>query len=191
MANCYVKAYFDWIEQTAALSDAERGRLFVSVLEYARSGTLPNLSGKESILFPVFKSQLDRDERLSAVRAEAGKRGGEAKESKAKQNLAKCSKTPNKEKEEEKDKDKEKESTEKKMTPPSLDEVRAYVSERELAVDPVKFWTYFDAGNWIDSKGNPVRNWKQKILTWDKKGGTTNDSGRNTQRTSKWNLDYS
>lgn len=25
MRKCYVKAYYDWIEQTAALSDAERG----------------------------------------------------------------------------------------------------------------------------------------------------------------------
>jgi hypothetical protein len=36
-------------------------------------------------------------------------------------------------------------------------------------VDPVKFFDYFTEGNWIDSKGNPVRNWKQKLLTWANK----------------------
>lgn len=61
MSACYVKAYFDWIEQTAALSDAERGRLFIAILEYARSGLDPKLDGREGILFPVFKSTIDRD----------------------------------------------------------------------------------------------------------------------------------
>ena len=31
------------------------------------------------------------------------------------------------------------------------------------------FFDYFTVGNWIDSLGNPVRNWKQKLLTWEKK----------------------
>ena len=33
MAKRYVKAYYDWIEQTSALSDAEKGRLFIAILE--------------------------------------------------------------------------------------------------------------------------------------------------------------
>ena len=52
MGKCYVKAYYDWIEQTAALEDAERGRLFVAILEYARSGTFPELSGGKRCCFP-------------------------------------------------------------------------------------------------------------------------------------------
>lgn len=79
MANCYVKAYFDWIEQTAALSDAERGRLFIAVLEYARSGLEPNLDGRESLLFPVFRVTIDRDAKRAAASAENGKAGGKPK----------------------------------------------------------------------------------------------------------------
>lgn len=60
-ARCYVKAYYDWIEQTAALEDDEKGRLFVAILEYARSGEIPDNLGRESLLFPVFKSVVDRD----------------------------------------------------------------------------------------------------------------------------------
>lgn len=95
MAKRYVKAYYDWIEQTAALSDAERGRLFIAILEYARSGLEPKLDGRESILFPVFRSLIDRDAETSATLAANGAKGGrgnKANESKIKQNKANESK---------------------------------------------------------------------------------------------------
>lgn len=50
---------------------------------------------------------------------------------------------------------------------PSLEEVQNYVQEKNLKVDANKFYNYFTEGNWIDSKGNEVKNWKQKILTWN------------------------
>lgn len=110
MAKCYVKAFFDWIEQTAALEDDERGRLFVAILEYARSGIAPDLAGRESILFPVFKSQVDRDLENSTAYAENGKKGGKTKNSsQTEPKLTKPNqsepKRPNKEKEEDKEKD--------------------------------------------------------------------------------------
>lgn len=115
MAACYVKAYFDWIEQTAALSDAERGRLFIAVLQYARSGLDPKLDGRESILFPAFKATIDRDEKRAAASAENGKRGGKpkTKTNLTKPNLTKTNLTKpnssNKEKEEDKEKEKDEE----------------------------------------------------------------------------------
>lgn len=111
MNICYVKAYFDWIEQTAALSDAERGRLFIAILEYARSGLEPKLDGREGILFPVFRTTIDRDNKKSAAYSENGKKGGrgnKANESDLKQNKANESKMPNiRHKTQDKDKDKD------------------------------------------------------------------------------------
>ena len=114
MAKCYVKAFFDWIEQTAALSDAERGRLFIAILEYARSGLEPKLDGREGILFPVFRSQIDRDAKSSAIHANNGANGGrpKTKDSKAKPKITKQNQSAyNKDKEEDKDKDKDKDDT--------------------------------------------------------------------------------
>ena len=54
-----------------------------------------------------------------------------------------------------------------RFVPPTLSEVNEYVIEKNLHVSAKKFWEYYDAGSWKDAKGNPVRNWKQKILTWD------------------------
>jgi hypothetical protein len=63
-----------------------------------------------------------------------------------------------------------------RFTPPTLEEVQNYVSENGLNVDADKFYQYFttpdDSGRtWIDSNGNPVRNWKQKLITWSTKNG--------------------
>ena len=54
------------------------------------------------------------------------------------------------------------------FTPPTLEDVKAYVQEKGLGVDPKKFFDYYEEGDWHDAKGNKVRNWKQKLLTWDK-----------------------
>lgn len=93
--RCYVKAYYDWVEQMAALEDDERGRLFVAILEYARSGAPPEMSGRESILFPVFKAVVDRDAQKSDAMARNGATGGRASKanaSKFKQTEANASK---------------------------------------------------------------------------------------------------
>ena len=72
----------------------------------------------------------------------------------------------------------------KAFTPPTLEQIKAYAKEANLNIDCEKFYTYFttpnDAGQtWIDSKGNPVRNWKQKMITWANKGEQRTKS-RNT-----------
>lgn len=57
----------------------------------------------------------------------------------------------------------------KKFTPPTLDEIKSYIQEKGLSVDGEKFFNYYEVGEWKDSKGNKVKNWKQKLLTWDRK----------------------
>jgi hypothetical protein len=59
------------------------------------------------------------------------------------------------------------------FVPPSFEEVQAYCIERKNNVDPQKFFDYFNTPDtqgksWYDSKGNKVRNWKQKVITWEK-----------------------
>ena len=54
---------------------------------------------------------------------------------------------------------------------PTLEEVRGYIEAKKLNVDADRFYNYFEAGEWLDSKGNPVRNWKQKLITWSTNNG--------------------
>ena len=87
----------------------------------------------------------------------------------------------------------------KKFVPPTLEEVEAYCAERNSSVDPKAFFDYFTADpdrQWIDSKGNPVRNWKQKIITWENKANERKSVSANAQSgsgssESKWNIRYS
>lgn len=51
---------------------------------------------------------------------------------------------------------------------PTFEDIQNYVIEKKLNVDAKQFYDYFTEGNWIDSKGNKVKNWKQKLLTWNK-----------------------
>lgn len=55
----------------------------------------------------------------------------------------------------------------KKFKPPTLEEVENYIKDKNLNVKAEDFFNYFSEGNWIDSKGNKVKNWKQKLLTWN------------------------
>ena len=53
--------------------------------------------------------------------------------------------------------------------PPTLEEIENYILEKKYSVNPKTFYDYFNEGNWIDSEGKPVKNWKQKIITWENK----------------------
>lgn len=51
--------------------------------------------------------------------------------------------------------------------PPSLEDVRQYAKERNSPVDPDRFHEYFETNDWHDAKGNKVKSWKQKFITWE------------------------
>lgn len=168
MGKCYVKAYYDWIEQTAALEDAERGRLFVAILEYARSGTFPELSGREAVLFPVFRAIIDRDNQKAEVNSKNGSlggRGNKATESEQKRNEAteseqKATKDIRQKTEDKRQKTEDKSVIRaKRFTPPTLAEVRSYVAERHSPVDPQGFIDYYASKGWMVGK-TPMKDWK-------------------------------
>lgn len=70
----------------------------------------------------------------------------------------------------EEDKNKNRKDKNKSVfAPPTLEEVKAYVKEKGYNVDADYFWKYYTEGGWKDSKGNAVKNWKQKLITWAKK----------------------
>ena len=55
----------------------------------------------------------------------------------------------------------------KDFVSPSLEDIKKYVLEKNLKVSAEQFYNYFTEGNWKDSNGKQVKNWKQKILTWN------------------------
>lgn len=59
---------------------------------------------------------------------------------------------------------KEQQTTIKKFQPPTVLEVESYFVENGYTKEAGKrAFNYYTAGNWHDSKGHPVKNWKQKM----------------------------
>jgi hypothetical protein len=50
---------------------------------------------------------------------------------------------------------------------PTFDEILAYSKERKREDLAKAFFDYYESGGWMDSKGQKVKNWKQKFITWE------------------------
>ena len=111
----YIKVFVDYLDAIEPLGDAERGRLFTSLLTYARSGKVPQLNGNERFLFPMMRAQIDRDvlskDELSQKRrdaASASKRSTCEQKEHLQANAASASKCPQDKDNKTIDKDKDK-----------------------------------------------------------------------------------
>ena len=168
MAKKYVKAYYDWKQQITALSDAEKGRLFIAILEYGETGEIPMLSGREAIIFPAFQAQIDRDNQVYQSKVENGRAGGLAKASERYRKLAKSSESYQ-DKEKEKDKDKEKEKVNQKekavFQPPTQHQVEEYCQENGLTVDCAYFVDHYNANGWKVGRSG-MKDWKATVRNW-------------------------
>jgi len=50
---------------------------------------------------------------------------------------------------------------------PTLDELKAYCSERNSKVDPERFFNYYESNGWMVGR-NKMKNWKAAVRTWEK-----------------------
>jgi hypothetical protein len=72
--------------------------------------------------------------------------------------------------------DKDKSAKKRKVfTAPKYEEVLEYAKEKGREDIAKEFYDYFTVGEWVDSQGNKVRNWKQKFLTWCGKNAKKTD----------------
>lgn len=61
MAREYFCAYHSMIRPMLKLADAERGRLFMALLQYSAGDTPIKLQGREEVAFEIYAEQIDRD----------------------------------------------------------------------------------------------------------------------------------
>lgn len=57
----------------------------------------------------------------------------------------------------------------KRFTPPTLEEVKAYIQERGSNVDAEHWYAHYEANGWRVGR-NPMKNWKQAVITWERNG---------------------
>ena len=172
----YIKIFVDYLDAIEPLGDAERGRLFTSLLTYARTGEAPQLGGNERFLFPMMRAQLDRDIAAMAGVSEARSKAAKAsKSSKCEQmqqmqaNAANADKS-SKDKDKDKDKDDDKKGNgarEARFTPPSIEEVAAYCQERGNGVDASRFVDFYSSKGWMVGK-TKMKDWQAAVRNWER-----------------------
>ena len=83
MTKGYLKVFLDWSVRYQKLTDEEFGRLVRAAISYKSTGVVPQLDGREELVWDGIQIDIDMDnERYAAVgeaRSEAGKRGAEAR----------------------------------------------------------------------------------------------------------------
>ena len=65
--------------------------------------------------------------------------------------------------------DKSKREALPRFVPPSVEEVRAYCTERKNHVDPEAFVDYYERQGWVLSNGQKMKDWKSGVRTWEKR----------------------
>jgi len=71
----------------------------------------------------------------------------------------------------------------KRFTPPSLDEVKAYILEKQYDIDGQYFIDFYESKGWMIGK-NKMKDWKATIRGWQARNKKGNCNGQN-QRQSK------
>ena len=70
---------------------------------------------------------------------------------------------------------------EEKFIAPTFDEINKYIADKKLKkVNAKHFLDFFTESNWVDSKGNKVKNWKLKLLTWNNYGNENTTQKKQT-----------
>lgn len=185
MARNYAALPYDYLEEMEALNDAEFGRLTRALLAYSMTGEQIALCGNERFYAKRVMSQEDRFkasyEEVSVVRSEAGKAGAAARWQNGKRIFAngKNSKAisangkngyteintetntdtlPSN--------DGKSDTREARFTPPSVDDVSAYVQAQGYHVNAERFVAFYEQKGWMVGK-NHMKDWKAAVRSWE------------------------
>ena len=193
MARNYAALFHEYLDEMADLTDAEFGRLARALLVYSRTGEFPALNGNERLFKRRVIMQEDRAQENYVQVVEKnranGKLGGRPrKPTETQNNPQKPNETQKTQIEIESEIKTEikteintplpngnkgsKAATpptrETRFSPPSLDEVQAYIAERGSAVDAQQFVDFYASKGWMVGK-NRMKDWKAAVRTWEQR----------------------
>lgn len=188
MALEYIPFYYSYRKKLEKLSDQEVGRLVRSLLEYGETGETEELTGRESIAFDFIADDINRakatyEERCAKNQRNIEKRYARQDDTTVYDGIRTNTTVYETYQTKPKDKPKDKTNTlppngvsdarAKRFTPPTLDDVSAYVRERGSNVDPQRFLDFYASKGWMVGK-NPMKDWKAAVRTWEKRNSEQN-----------------
>lgn len=216
--------YDEYWKHISLLDDTGKANLLQAIFSKRGQCDMPKLDPMCEMAFSFISTRMDADlvkwEETCKKRAESGKKGGVAKASNAKQNLANVANAkiakqnvanladndldPDLDIESDNDIEGQeiippispKGEKQKRFVPPSLDEVHAYCKERNNRVDPQRFIDHYTSNGWMVGK-NKMKDWKAAVRTWEKNSnGNTqsrpdySDTNRYAPGSEDWGIEY-
>lgn len=181
MARNYAALPYDYLEEMEALNDAEFGRLTRALLAYSMTGEKIALCGNERFYAKRVMAQEDRFkasyEDVSTARSEAGKAGAAARWqngkgifANGKDSTAIPANGKNGNTETDTDTlpsdDGKRDTRAARFTPPTVDDVAAYVSEKGYHVNAERFVSFYQQKGWMVGK-NRMKDWKAAVRNWE------------------------
>lgn len=192
MALEYIPFYYSYRKKLEKLSDQEVGRLVRSLLEYGETGETEELAGRESIAFDFIADDINRAKAAYEERCAKNQRNIEKRYARqddmnvydgirTNTNVYETDQTKDKTKNKTKNKIKDNslppngvsDTRAKRFTPPTLDDVSAYIRERGSNVDAQRFLDFYTAKGWMVGK-NRMKDWKAAVRTWEKRDSEQN-----------------
>lgn len=183
MALEYIPFYYSYRKKLEKLSDQEVGRLVRALLEYGETGETEELTGRESIAFDFIADDINRakaayDERCAKNQRNIEKRYARQDGTTVYDGIR--TNTTVYETYQTKDKDKTKDKTKDnslppngvsdirgaRFTPPSVDDVSAYVQAHGYHVNAERFVAFYEQKGWMVGK-NRMKDWKAAVRSWE------------------------
>ena len=166
----------EYLAKTTKLTDEEVGRLFRALMKYHANGEIVDLDVRESIAFDFIREDIDKAEEAYANKcrqASENRRKGLNQNSTNDNDRQRPSTSVNETDHNNvnKNNDNKKEinkRSNKRFTPPTLEEVTEYCQSRNNGVNPQRFIDFYASKGWMVGK-NPMKDWKACVRTWEER----------------------
>ena len=174
--------YNSWLKALEPYGDAERGRIWTTLLEYSNGLAIDgHSSGNERFILPMLLDQIDRDaekrdEFAKKQKEKANKRWNKENQEDATASHGISGKAKNASVCQDKNKNKDiipptplagGEGVSSRFVPPTPQEVDAYCQQRQNGIDGSEFCDFYASKGWMIGKSK-MKDWRAAVRTWEK-----------------------
>lgn len=162
--------YRSFLDGLNAIPKKDRLACYEAIVNYALNDKDETGEGVAAGVLNLVKPIIDANSR----KAEAGRKGGQARASKAQANASKVKQEASKAKLNRKEeivnskKEKEKEKEKETSTPkhPTVEQVREYAAKAGINLDAERFVDYYTANGWKVGGRTPMKDWQAAARNW-------------------------
>lgn len=188
----YLKFFRSFYDSAAKMPPKERLAFYDAIMDFAFCGEIPQLTGTPDVVFTAIKPVIEQ----SIMDVTNGKKGGRPKKEtgvlenekggfensetyKGKEGNRKEGNRIEEDRKEEKKEDHKVADAPCVFKKPTIKDIREYCTERRNNVDAEAFYAFYESNGWKVGK-NPMKNWKQAVITWEKREDNGNHKRNST-----------